>query len=69
MEEAIENVANEIEGGYKPKSEDYSPLTREAIRIAEVALISFNGELLDKALTISKAIVDFESELINTSTS
>jgi hypothetical protein len=63
MEEAIKKVADEIEAGYRPKGEDYSPLTKEAVRIADISLCSFTGELLGKGLAISKAIVEFEDEL------
>ena len=66
MEKAIKNVADEIDKRYAPQgplAEDYSPLTKEAVRIAEIALCSFTGELLGKGLAISKAIVEFEDEL------
>ena len=66
MEDAIKKVADEIDKRFAPQgplAEDYSPLTKEAVRIAEVALCSFTGELLNSALAISKAIVEFEDKL------
>ncbi len=62
MEESVKKVADEIIGGLS-ESETPSVLTQQAIRIATIALTSFRGDLLDKALDISKAIAEFDIEL------
>ena len=62
MEKAVEEIANEISGGLS-ESETPSRLTQQAVRIATIALTSFRGDLLDKALAISKAVVEFDIEL------
>ena len=64
MEKEIEKLANTMEEQFPPvKGEDYSVFTAEASRIANVALCSFHGELLSRALDIAKAIVEFEDAL------
>ncbi len=62
MEESVKKVADEISGGLS-ESETPSVLTQQAIRIATIALTSFRGDLLDKALDISKAVAEFDIEL------
>lgn len=42
---------------------DRQKMTESAIKIATFALKTYKGELLDKALNISKAITDFEDKL------
>ena len=66
MEEAVEEIANEMSGGLS-ESDTSSKLTQQAIRIATIALTSFRGDLLDRALAISKAVVEFDIELTHTS--
>lgn len=62
MEKEIEKVAEEL-GHTSLSMEETTVLTHCAIRIATIALTSFKDELLSKALNISKAIVEYESEL------
>ena len=61
MEKGIRQLSEKFEQSFPPsKEENYSELTSSAVQIANVALCTFNGELLEKALAISRAIVDFE---------
>lgn len=62
MEEVIREVAQNI-SNIRSGREDFSELTQCAVKIAETALCSFHGVLLDKALNIAKAIVEYEDEL------
>lgn len=64
MEKEIEKLGNIMEEKFPPvEGEDYSVLTSEASRIANIALCTFHGELLSRALDIAKAIVEFEDAL------
>jgi len=63
MEKAIKDVESEISRRLIPGADEYSPLTVSAVKIAELALCSHSGDLLDKALAISKAIVEYEDAL------
>ena len=64
MEKEIEQLGNAIEEKFPQiNGEDYSIFTAEASRIANIALCSFHGELLSRALDIAKAIVEFEDAL------
>ena len=65
MENEIKKVAEEIESGNMLIGEGNTVLTNCAISIAGIALSSFKDELLSKALNISKAIVEYESELLS----
>ena len=62
MEKEVEEVANEISSGMI-ESDTPSKLTQQAVRIATIALTGFRGDLLDKALAISRAVVEFDMEL------
>ena len=63
MEKVIKEVVNQMES---VGESEYvrTPLTQYAVKIAEIALTSFRDELLVKALSIAKAIVDFENEML-----
>lgn len=61
MEESVEEIAKHMRKW--ESKEQHSSLTELAIKIADIALGSFKGELLNKALAISKAVVDFDDEL------
>ena len=63
MEKIIKDVETEISKRLVPGSDEYSPMTTSAVKIAELALCSHSGDLLDKALAISKAIVEYEDAL------
>ena len=63
MEKAIKDVESEISKRLIPGDAEYSPMTVSAVKIAELALCSHTGDLLDKALAISKAIVEYEDAL------
>lgn len=55
MEKEIQRVTDKIMQVF--------PMTENAIKIADFSLRTYNGELLNKALAICRAIVDFEDEL------
>jgi len=61
MKEEIEKVAEEISGPVKGMV--VSELTSYALKIGEAALVSFRGQLRERALDIAKNIVDYEDEL------
>lgn len=65
MEDIISDPAEKMIERNTPLEETYSSYTKDALRIAEVALSSFSGNLLHKALTIAESIVEFENELLN----
>lgn len=62
METAIKEVTEQMEHS-ATNMDDVSTMTKQAVRIAEIALTCFKDELLDRALGISKAIVAFENEM------
>ena len=57
----MEEMIKEVQKGVGQL--DRQKMTESAIKIATFALKTFNGELLTKALNISKAIIDFEDKL------
>lgn len=62
MEKEVDKIAEHmVESGAPGKN---SKLTNIAINIADLSLRAYSGELLDRGLDISKAIVAFEDELI-----
>ena len=63
MEKIIKDIETEISKRLTPGADEYSPLTTSAVKIAEVSLCCLTGDLLDKALAISKAIVEYEDAL------
>jgi len=63
VEKEIKELVSNIRERYQSQNVQYSEYTTHAVKIAEVALCNFNGKLLEKALAISRAIVDFEDEV------
>lgn len=57
----MEKIIEEVQKGIGQL--DRQKMTESAIKIATFALKTFSGELLDKALNISKSIIDFEDKL------
>lgn len=63
MEKLIKDFGESFRKRWAANDEDYSELTKQAQVIATTALSIFSGTLLEKALNISSAIVDFEDAL------
>lgn len=63
MKKELNELTSNLRDRYLSPSGQYSEYTTHAVKIAEVALCTFSGKLLEKALAISRAIVDFEDEL------
>ena len=65
MEQEIRKTADNIVGSYLLGEEhEMSKNTKNAIRIAMIALSAFTGELRNKALKVASAIADFDDELL-----
>ena len=63
MEKEIRETADNIAGSSLLEAVEVSENTKHAIRIAEIALSAFTGELRNKALSVASAIADFDDEL------
>lgn len=65
VEQEIKNLTEKLQERNPSVDETYSPYTTNAVKIASLALESFSGSLLHKALAIAEAITEFENELLS----